>query len=75
MRILKEKTLKLKAALISTDGGRTWVVSRQYYLTDLSRQLTNGNTLLLNDNLQGLFLMQMENANDNNSRNDRASAL
>jgi len=65
MRILKAKTLKLKAALISTDGGRSWLVSRQYYLTDLSRQLENGNTLLLNDNLQGLLLTQTENANDN----------
>ena len=72
MRILKEKTLKLKAILLSTDGGRTWLVSRQYYLTDLAQQLANGDTPLLNDNLQGVVLKQTENMNEYDSRNDQS---
>ena len=27
--------LKLKAVLISDDGGQTWIVMKQYYLVDL----------------------------------------
>lgn len=27
--------LRLKASLISSDGGKTWVVSRQYYVCDI----------------------------------------
>ena len=59
MRILAKKALKLKAVLLSTDGGQHWVVSRQYYLTDLE---TN---LLLNDSMQGICLTQnQENMNE-----------
>ena len=28
--------LRLKASLISNDGGKTWVVSRQYYVCDIA---------------------------------------
>ena len=58
MRILSTRVLKLKAVLLSHDGGQSWVVGRQYYLTDLE---TN---LLLDESLQGLFLTQnQENTN------------
>ena len=30
------KSLKLKALLLSQDGGETWLLLRQYYLTDLN---------------------------------------
>jgi len=60
VRVLNTKTLKLKAVLLSHDGGRSWIVGRQYYLTDLA---TN---LLLDESMQGLFLTQkQENTNDN----------
>jgi hypothetical protein len=60
MHVLNKKGLKLKAMLLSHDGGRSWIVGRQYYLTDLE---TN---LLLNESMQGLFLTQkQENTNDN----------
>jgi hypothetical protein len=28
--------LRLKASLISSDGGKTWILLRQYYLCDIS---------------------------------------
>jgi len=60
MRGLNTRALKLKAVLLSHDGGRSWTVGRQYYLTDLE---TN---LLLDESMQGLFLTQnQENTNDN----------
>ena len=60
MHVLNKKALKLKAMLLSHDGGRSWIVGRQYYLTDLA---TN---LLLDESMQGLFLTQkQENTNDN----------
>jgi hypothetical protein len=31
----KVKSAKLKALLITEDGGETWLCVRQYYLTDL----------------------------------------
>ena len=31
-------TLKLKSIMISNDGGKTWVISRQYYLADMVTQ-------------------------------------
>lgn len=59
MRILRTKALKLKAVLLSHDGGQSWTVGRQYYLTDLD---TN---LLLNESMQGIYLTQnQENTND-----------
>jgi len=60
MRTSKQNSLKLKAILLSHDGGRSWIVSRQYYLTDLD---TN---LILDESMQGIFLTQkLENTNDN----------
>ncbi len=65
MRILKQPSLKLKAVLLSRDGGRSWMVGRQYYLTDLE---TNR---LLDESMQGIFLTQkQENTNANGTRND-----
>ena len=58
MRTLKQPSLKLKAVLLSNDCGRTWVVSRQYYLTNLE---TNG---LMNESLQGIFLTQTQEKNE-----------
>jgi|GEM_PF-1258243 len=59
MRILRTRALKLKAVLLSHDGGQSWIVGRQYYLTDLD---TN---LLLDESMQGIFLKQnQENTND-----------
>jgi len=73
MRILKTKTLKLKAILLSTDGGRSWIISRQYYLTDLSQRLESGSTLLLDESMQGVLLIQeMENTNDNQQQLPRS---
>ncbi len=58
MRILKRPCLKLKAVLLSRDGGRSWAVVRQYYLTDLE---TNR---LLDESMQGIGLTQtQENTN------------
>ena len=60
MRILKHPSLKLKAILLSHDGGRSWMVGRQYYLTDLE------SNQLLDESMQGIFLTQkLENTNDN----------
>ena len=64
MRTLAKKALKLKAVLLSTDGGQTWVVTRQYYLTDLE---TN---LLLNDSVQGICLTQ----NQENTKHEQQAA-
>lgn len=57
MRIIKQPCLKLKAVLQSVDGGRSWIVTRQHYLTDLD---TN---LLLDDSMQGILLTQKETQN------------
>jgi len=67
MRILKTKALKLKAVLLSHDGGQSWIIGRQYYLTDLD---TN---LLLDESMQGIFLTQkQENTNDNRTNDGQA---
>jgi hypothetical protein len=54
MRILKTKALKLKAVLLSHDGGQSWIVGRQYYLTDLDKNL------LLDETMQGIYLTQKQ---------------
>ena len=67
MRILRTKALKLKAVLLSHDGGQSWIVGRQYYLTDLD---TNQ---LLNESMQGIYLKQnQENTNDNDQQLHRS---
>ena len=38
-------TLKLKAVLLSTDGGTTWLCVHQYYLTDPQSRALLNNTL------------------------------
>lgn len=59
MRLLSTRSLKLKAVLLSHDGGQSWTVGRQYYLTDLD---TN---LFLDESMQGIFLTQkQENTNE-----------
>ena len=40
-----DKALKLKATLISTDGGLTWLVTRQYYLAMVSTRALQDKTL------------------------------
>jgi len=39
-----KQTLKLKAVLISTDGGMNWLCTRQYYLTDPQTRVLLNNT-------------------------------
>lgn len=51
---LPKTTLMLRAHLLSIDGGRTWVVSRQYFLRDMK---TNQ---FLNNELEGLRLAVIE---------------
>ena len=61
--------LKLKAVLISDDGGKTWLCVRQYYLTDVTANR------FLNELMQGKrFAITKEETHGNDSRNDRASA-
>lgn len=69
MRTLAKKALKLKAVLLSTDSGQTWVVSRQYYLTDLE---TN---LLLNDSMQGICLTQNQENTNHEQQADRSARV
>ncbi len=65
MRVSNRQSIKLKAVLLSSDGGRSWIIGRQYYLTDLA---TN---LLLDESMQGIYLTQkQENTNDNRTRTD-----
>ena len=59
MRISKHSILKLKAVLQSVDGGRTWIVTRQHYLTDLD------NDQMLDESMQGILLTQKETQNAN----------
>ena len=60
--------IKLKAVLISNDGGQTWTCVRQYYLTDVTANR------FLGELMQGKrFAMIKENANgqfDNDTRLD-----
>ena len=52
-------TLKLKAEWLSTDGGKTWICTHQYFLTDPQRRAFLDNTL------EGrTFRMNKENNND-----------
>jgi hypothetical protein len=58
--------LKLKANLMSNDGGRSFTVTRQYYLTDLN------SGRLLDESFEGLFLTQPEeNANGKHINDDQ----
>lgn len=54
MRISKHPVLKLKAVLQSVDGGRTWIVTRQHYLTDLDTDQ------MLDESMSGILLAQQE---------------
>ena len=47
MNNVRGHPLKLKSIMVSEDGGKTWLLVRQYYLTDVS---TNS---FLDDLLQG----------------------
>jgi hypothetical protein len=52
-------TLKLKAEWLSTDGGKTWICTHQYFLTDPQRRAFQDITL------EGrTFRMNEENNND-----------
>ena len=75
MRIFKTKTLKLKAILLSTDGGRSWIVGRQYYLTDLSQRQEDGSTPLLNDSMQGILLSQEPENTNHEQQTDRSERV
>ncbi|MCJ7485801.1 MAG: hypothetical protein MUQ25_06485 [Candidatus Aminicenantes bacterium] len=61
--------LKLKAIFISDDGGKTWMLVRQYYLTDVT---TNR---FLDDLLQGKRFGIINNGDSNGNNDDRATAL
>jgi hypothetical protein len=59
MRILSTRSLELKAVLLSHDGGQSWTVGRQYYLSDLDT------SLFLDESMQGIYLTQnQENTNE-----------
>ena len=65
MQMLTQNPIKLKAVLLSDDGGKTWIISRQYYLTDLR---TNR---FLETLLQGIRLKTIEgNTYHDTNRND-----
>jgi hypothetical protein len=49
---------RLKATLISHDGGRTWIITRQYYLVDLAADQ------FLNIELQGQALVFLKRESD-----------
>jgi len=61
--------LKLKAILLSDDGGKTWMLVRQYYLTDVT---TNR---FLDDLLQGkrFGIINNGDSNANDTRDSRCS--
>jgi len=52
------RPLRLKAMLTSMDGGKTWVVSRQFFLVDIP---TNQ---FLNEELLGMHLAVIEEGDD-----------
>ena len=60
--------LKLKAVLISDDGGKTWLCVRQYYLTDVT---TNR---FLDDLIQGKRFGILNGESNGNDNRDKASA-
>ena len=60
--------LKLKAILLSDDGGKTWMLVRQYYLTDVT---TNR---FLDDLLQGKRFGILNGESNGNNDRDKASA-
>jgi hypothetical protein len=51
-------TLKLKAVLLSTDSGKTWLCVHQYYLTDPQSRA------LLNQTLEGRTFKMNEEENE-----------
>lgn len=51
MELGTKNPLKLKAILLSNDGGKTWIVSRQYFLVDLREDQFR------NESLQGQTLV------------------
>ena len=55
--MLGTDSAKLKAVLLTQDGGRTWLVVRQYYLTDLAT------TEFLDESVQGFKLKTIEGHN------------
>ena len=68
MNCTRGHPIKLKAVLISDDGGKTWTCDRQYYLTDVTANR------FLSDLMQGKrFAMIKEDANGYFDR-DKASA-
>ncbi len=56
-------TLKLKAVLLSTDGGKTWLLVHQYYLSDPASRA------LLNNTLEGREFKMNEEKNDKSESN------
>lgn len=51
---LPQVPLKMKALLISADGGRTWLISRQFFLAELRTQR------FLEPVLEGTYLSVVE---------------
>jgi hypothetical protein len=62
--MIQSKFLRLKALMISEDGGTTWVIVRQFYLTD--DQNTFLDTLLQGKRLK---MTNGENLNENQKNN------
>ena len=61
------KTLKLKAVLLSTDGGTTWLLVHQYYLTDPQSRA------LLDNTLEGRMFTMNEEKNESRSAQPKMS--
>ncbi len=58
-------TLKLKAILLSTDGGKTWILVHQYYLSDPQKRALQNNTL------EGRIFRMNEEKNEDGKSNSR----
>jgi hypothetical protein len=59
------KGLKLKAVLLSNDGGKRWTILRQHYLTRLD------NAAFLDDSVQGMTLRLVDEEREASSTSAR----
>lgn len=57
------KFLKLKVTMLSEDGGKTWVIFRQHFMTDAQNHF-------LNDSAQGMKLKTINGDQDNGQQQE-----
>jgi hypothetical protein len=55
---MRPKFLRLKALLVSEDSGETWLVTRQFYMTDAQNRF-------LDEQIQGTRLKSIKGEQDN----------